>query len=83
MPHSARVLQGDATLPEICMDLHMAVTGSCDRPDEAMAEMATILMTALEDWEPGLDKYGAFDDAMKNLVTVTVQEYRRYRSERD
>lgn len=68
-------LFGDWTLPEICMNLRMAANGSSDpyRPED-VAKMLSMLKVRLATWEPGIEKYKPFDDAVRRLVEETIAE---------
>ena len=67
------------TLLEICQDLHMYNTGSCDSlhyDKEVRDLMVYILETALNHWVHGSkSRWKAYDDAVLHIVQVTLNEY--------
>jgi hypothetical protein len=76
MPGSTLEQQRNRTLPEICMHVHMATTGASDPYDEYHNDIE-LLQWALEEWREGPAFKARFDDAVKNLIKVTVEEAQR------
>ena len=75
MPSATREEQGDRSLLEIALDVHMNTTGSCEyHPDEVAEDTAT-LRKALQYWEETtFKKSKAFDEAVKKLIEATLYE---------
>ena len=45
-------------------------------PHGEVLELLRVLEAALDTWEDGLERYSAYDDAVKALVQATVHETR-------
>lgn len=53
----------------------MSNSGSSDcLNDEQRLFLVTILQQSLEEWKDGFITYKLFDDAVKNLIGITLQE---------
>ncbi len=78
MPQSTREILGEVSLFDVALDLHMSTTGSGDPWATDPARCVAILEMAVRDWEEGPTYCKAFDDAVKNLLVVALQEYRAY-----
>ncbi len=76
MPQSTREILGEACLLDVALDLHMSTTGSCDPWAIDPARCVAILEMAVRDWEEGPTYRKAFDDAVKNLLVVALQEHK-------
>lgn len=78
MPQETRVMTnipGDfRSLMDVCLDLHMWNNGSGDPWATNRQECLLILQTALEYWTEGTNSAKEFDDAVKNLIQVTLDE---------
>ena len=63
------------SLLDICLDVHMHTQGSSDElaPQEYEYEKETLAI-ALNNWKEGLPRSKAFDDAVKNLIQLTLNE---------
>lgn len=80
MPQATRERQGEMSLLEIALAVHMGTTGSAD-PEPS--EYISILEDALKHWEPDTyNPYYRFDEAVRMLLHVTVEERRRAERER-
>ena len=79
MPKEARERQGISTewhsLLDICLMVHMHSEGSSDEltPEQYEYHKET-LATALNHWEPSHPRSKKFDDAVRNLIQVTLDE---------
>lgn len=62
-------------LPEICLNLRMAVNGSADPwPDDQIEKTVYILQRRLDLWIDSHSRYKRVDDAVKELVIATLAE---------
>lgn len=64
------------TLVEICQELHMHFTGSAEglMPEE-VAKMVNILEIAVKHWKPAKARWNKYDEAILNIVKITLEEY--------
>lgn len=69
---------GFTTLFDVCLDLHMGNNGSGDPWVFNRERSVHILKMALAHWREGPEFSKDFDDAVKNLVEVTLAEDARY-----
>jgi len=87
MPREARERQGNfyedhpnvhRTLPAICVDVHMISCGSADYSDDGKQYEydKETLQIALDNWQESIPSNKMFDDAVKNLIEVTLKESR-------
>ncbi len=69
-----------STLPEVCMDLRMAVNGSADGWDVAyIRRVVRMLQSRLATWQPTLyEKSRRVDAAVHALVEATLAEVQSY-----
>lgn len=71
-----------AMLPQICMELRMAVNGSSDPWSEAESsavnESLRFLQARLDNWEAGDAQRDGVDNAVKNLVRETIKEVKMH-----
>lgn len=68
---------GFGNLLNICLELHMSNTGSSDVIGfTKKIFLVTILEQALEEWKEGPTSSKPFDDAVKNLIEITIKEYK-------
>ena len=78
MPHETRVIAnvpGDfRSLMGVCLDLHMWNNGSGDPWATDRQGCLLVLQAALEFWEEGPPAAKEFDNAVKNLIQVTLDE---------
>lgn len=78
MPRFTRERQGDRTLLDICLAVHMHTTGASDPlPPELLAEQVSILRDAIQHWEDGHLASLEFDTAVRRLVDATLVEFDR------
>lgn len=74
MPSKTRERQGEATLLDICLALHMSNTGSSDPLDVVeQNRLMQILRDAVRFWEPSVHSH-YFDAAVLNLIRATIDE---------
>lgn len=70
---------GYNNLLDICLDLHMANTGSFqDVPTNKYKFLVSILKQSIEEWVDGNAKYKSFDEAVRNLIKATIEECQRF-----
>lgn len=75
MPKQTRERQGDRSLLDICLCVHMGTTGSADPEPKEYVE---ILEDALKNWEPNtFSSSWGFDEAVRHLIWTTLCERRR------
>ena len=70
-----RALQGDKSLLEIALDLHMGTTGSMECPPDYLEKCAVIIRSALASWEKGLTSTFHFDNAVRNLIETALWDH--------
>jgi len=64
-------------LPDVCVDLHMALTGSNDPMTlDQLKDAADLLQVRLDLWYEPAGFTAQFDNAVKALVEVTLKELR-------
>ena len=78
MPQSTREILGDATLLDVCLSLHMGNNGSGDPWSFDRKKDVEMLEMALRDWEKSPDFTLEFDEAVRNLIVVSLTENKRY-----
>ena len=67
-------------LTDLCLLVHGFVVGYLEGYDEGLIfEYETELEDVLHDWKYGLPQHKCFDDAVCNLIKVTIHEYTMYR----
>jgi hypothetical protein len=66
--------RGTMTLPEICQELHEMTTGSMDCDPKIRDKYIQILALAKVFWVPEPDFTKHYDDAVLNLIEVTLDE---------
>lgn len=78
MMHETRAMinvPGDfRSLVNVCLDLHMWNNGSGDPWATDRQKCLLILQTALEHWTEGPAYAKEFDDAVRSLIQVTLDE---------
>ena len=69
-----------STLPEVCMDLRMAVNGSADAWDVAyLRRVVRMLQARITTWQPTVfAKSARLDEAVRALVEATLAEVQGY-----
>lgn len=68
-------LHGSATLPDICIRLRQQACGASDPwPPELAVATVNLLRERLAVWLPSHPTRQQFDDAVKRLVEITVEE---------
>lgn len=69
---------GDIGILARCEDLHMMNTGaSCDFGGREFAiKHIEVLNTVLENWKDGHPKWDAYDQCVKELINITLNEER-------
>lgn len=66
---------------EMCLDLHMHNTGASDPlPPATYGEYFHYLCNKVQAWLPSHDGTKQFDDAVLNLVKVTIAECSEHRN---
>lgn len=66
-------------LPEICMNLRMAVNGSADPwPPEQVRETVAMFWARLATWQVQGQRSKRVDDAVRELVAATLAEVEEY-----
>lgn len=69
------LMKDNENLLQICLDLRMSSCGSSDPLDnETHNRYLDILWTAIKYWEPSIDRYKQFDDAVYSLCEATLKE---------
>ena len=69
-------LGGNATLLDVCQDVHMSVNGVIDPlPAESLAFYVQLLRDALAAWDIGSPQAKEFDDAVRTLIVAALKEY--------
>lgn len=71
-----RRAQGNRSLLDVALEVHMATTGSLETTPEATALNVRLLEIALATWEPSLGDTEEFDGAVKRVLEVAVSEAR-------
>jgi len=65
------------SLLQVALDVHMDVTGSCDRASAEHDSDVRLLKLAIETWEPSsFARHRPFDDAVKALIRRALDEAR-------
>ena len=63
------------SLLDVALDVHMTNTGSYERSKQAQDNDIEVITLVLKTWEPTVHrKYEEFDNAVKNLLTITLKE---------
>lgn len=70
------LMQANENLLQVCLDVHMAATGSSDPllPD-IWERYGTILFAARHNWEPPSPFAWQFDDAVLALVKAAINDW--------
>lgn len=68
-------IRNGRSLLQVALDIHMTKTGSYERSEQDQNNDVATLIHVLTFWEPTVQQeYAEFDDAVKNLLTITVNE---------
>lgn len=79
MPARTRERQGERTLLDICLAVHMHHTGASDPLSaEMLAEFVSILRDACQHWERGREESLNFDTSVRWLIESTLLEHSQY-----
>jgi len=60
---------------QMCLDVHMATCGSSDCDPHKQKIDVYLLESILKEWEPSPPFTMEFDEAVKNLIKITVKEW--------
>jgi len=67
--------QGNRSLPQIALDVHMTTTGAYERPDAKQQSDIGFLKYKLDNWEPSCPKTSfPFDEAVHQMVCFALFE---------
>lgn len=66
---------GDRSVLSCALDVHMTTSGSYDRSYEDQKRDVKVLIYVLKSWRESLHFTKEFDDAVRNIIKTTINEF--------
>lgn len=76
-PQWAQEVLGTRTLLDCALDVHMTLTGTLERSLADQAKDMGVLKHTLSNWKPSWPGEQSFDDAVRNLIEIALEEASR------
>lgn len=70
---------GDRSVLACILDVHMTTTGAFDREDIQQFRDVIALVGVLLNWKEGRKECETFDNCVKHLIMVVIDEYKMHR----